>query len=101
MFDRFGPIPDEVNSLLNLAKIRIICNELNVISLKEKRGVVAVEFDQKSPVSIDRIMTLISTGGGRVRLDSSHPSTIFMKTESIDLKVKSDFIREKLLMLRA
>ncbi|MBO4404096.1 MAG: transcription-repair coupling factor, partial [Treponema sp.] len=96
LFDRFGPVPDEVLSLLNLAKIRIVCNKLCVLSLKEKRGNITVEFSQKAPVTIDGIMKLIKNGGGRIRLDANHPSSIFMKTESIDLKTKSDFIREKL-----
>ncbi|MDR1144364.1 MAG: transcription-repair coupling factor, partial [Spirochaetaceae bacterium] len=42
--DRFGPPPDEAASLLALAEIRIICRELEVSSLKEKAGLVRVEF---------------------------------------------------------
>lgn len=34
--DRFGPIPEEVSSLLALAEIRIICRKLNIKSLREK-----------------------------------------------------------------
>ena len=44
LYDRFGPIPDEVNSLLSLSKIRIICNKLSITSLREKNGIVAIEF---------------------------------------------------------
>ena len=36
--DRFGPIPEEVSSLLALAEIRIISRKLSIKSIKEKKG---------------------------------------------------------------
>ena len=94
LFDRFGPIPDEVSSLLSLAKIRIICNKLSISSLKEKKGIVQVEFSKVSKVNIDKLLGLIKTSSGRVKLNSAKP--IILQTEAIDLKSKSEFIKEKL-----
>ncbi len=96
LFDRFGPVPDEVTSLLSLAKIRIICNKLSISSLKEKKGIVQVEFSKVSKVNIDKLLSLIKTSSGRVKLNSEKPNQIILKTEAIDLKSKSDFIKEKL-----
>ncbi len=94
--DRFGPEPEEVKSLLSLARIRVICNRLSVSSLKEKGGEVRVEFSPDTTVNIDRILSLIKTGAGRVKLDPSHPDQLILKTGTINLTEKSDFIREKL-----
>ena len=99
LYDRFGPVPDEVNSLLSLAKIRIICTKLDITSLKEKKGIVKVTFNDVSKVSVDKILTLIKTSSGKVTLDPQHSDQIILKTSSIDLKTKSEFIKEKLEML--
>ena len=96
LFDRFGPIPDEVNSLLNLAKIRIICHKLSISSLKERGGKVTVEFSQVAKISIDKVLRLIKTSSGRVKLDSAHPNMLLLMTGNISLNEKSDFILDKL-----
>ncbi|MCR5218317.1 transcription-repair coupling factor [Treponema sp.] len=99
MSDRFGPVPDEAASLLSLARIRILCVKLGIISLKEKRGNVEAVFSPKTKVSIDKLLTLVKASAGRIKLDPLHPNSLFMKTDTIDLKVKSDFILEKLLSI--
>jgi transcription-repair coupling factor (superfamily II helicase) len=94
--DRFGPLPDEVNSLLSLAEIRIICKKLYVSSLKERKGNVEIEFSKLAVVSPDRVLELIRAGGGKVRLDPNRPQVLRMETGSVGLKEKSEFIRSKL-----
>ncbi len=97
--DRFGPIPEEVSSLLALAEIRIICRKLSIKSIKERQGEVAVEFNQVSNISIDKILKLIKDNPNAVRLNQKLPNVIFIKLGKIGLKEKSEFIREKLSQL--
>ena len=97
--DRFGPIPEEVHSLLSLAEIRIICRRLSIATLRERGGMVTVEFAKVSDISVDRVLRLLSESGGAVRLDSKRPNVIILETGRIGLKEKSEFIREKLEML--
>ncbi len=94
--DRFGPIPEEVSSLLALAEIRIISRKLSIKSIKEKQGEVAIEFQQTSNISIDNILKLIKDNPGTIRLNPQKPNFIFIKLGKIGLKEKSEFIREKL-----
>lgn len=94
--DRFGPVPDEVYSLLSLAEIRIICKKLCISTLKERQGKVTVEFAKVSIISVDKIIRLIKESGGLVKLDPKKPNTITLETGKIGLKEKSEFIREKL-----
>jgi transcription-repair coupling factor (superfamily II helicase) len=97
--DRFGPIPDEVSSLLALAEIRIICRKLSIKSIKERQGEVAVEFNQVSNISVDKILKLIRDNPNSVRLNQKLPNVLFIKLGKIGLKEKSEFIREKLSQL--
>ena len=99
--DRFGPIPDEVYSLLALAEIRIICRKLNIAVLKERAGKVQVEFAQVSKISVDKVLRLIKESGGAIKLDPLKPNMLIMMTGKIGLKEKSIFIREKLETLSA
>jgi len=94
--DRFGPIPDELLSLLSIAEIRIICKKLYIKLLRERKGVVTIEFSKMSLISPDKVIRLIKESGGRVYLDGKKPHCLFLKTGKIGLKEKSDFIREKL-----
>ncbi|MDR2659498.1 MAG: transcription-repair coupling factor [Spirochaetaceae bacterium] len=100
IYDRFGPPPFEVLSLLSLAEIRIICREMSILSLKEHDGVVRAEFSKSANVSIDRLLRLIKESGGRMKLDPKSPNVILLQTGKIGLKEKSEFIREKLERLR-
>jgi transcription-repair coupling factor (superfamily II helicase) len=99
--DRFGPIPDEVYSLLALAEIRIICRKLNIAVLKERAGKVQIEFAQVSKISVDKVLRLIKESGGAIKLDPLKPNMLIMMTGKIGLKEKSIFIREKLETLAA
>jgi len=94
--DRFGPIPDEVYSLLSLAEVRVIAKKLFISSLKEKQGIIQIEFSKVSNIKIDRVLKLIKESSGKVRLDPTKPNMILLQAGKIGLKEKSEFIREKL-----
>ena len=94
--DRYGPLPEEVNSLLSLAEIRIICRKLFVSSLKERKGHVEIEFAKLARISTDKLLRLLESAGGSVRLDPRRPQVVLMETGSVGLKEKSEFIRGRL-----
>ena len=97
--DRFGPLPDEVNSLLSISELRIICKKLFVQSLVEKKGSVKIIFSKVSILSVDRVLRLIHESNGSVKLDSRNPNVLIIESGFIGLKDKSEFIREKLQFL--
>jgi transcription-repair coupling factor (superfamily II helicase) len=97
--DRFGPLPEEVQSLLALAEIRVICKRLSIASLKERGGTVTAEFSKVAKISVERLLRLIGESGGRVKLDPHRPNVLVIKTGSIGLREKSEFIRERLASL--
>ncbi|MDR1869639.1 MAG: transcription-repair coupling factor [Treponema sp.] len=96
LLDRFGPLPDEAASLLSLAEIRIICRRLAVSSLKERSGLVRLEFAKVSRVNVERLVRLMKESSGKVKLDPKKPNVLILETGNIGLHEKSEFIREKL-----
>jgi transcription-repair coupling factor (superfamily II helicase) len=96
---RFGPMPEELQSLLSLAEIRVLCRKLAVSTLKERAGSVSVEFSKVSRISVERLLRLIRESNGRVKLDPARPNAIIMHTKAIGLREKSEFIRERLASL--
>jgi transcription-repair coupling factor (superfamily II helicase) len=99
LLDRFGPLPDEAASLLALAEIRIICRALSVSSLRERGGVVRLEFAKVSKVKVDRLVRLMQESAGKVKLDPKQPNVLVLTCGNIGLREKSEFIREKLARL--
>ena len=99
MEDRFGPIPDEVESLMSLAEIKIICKRLFISSLKERKGILEIEFAKVSIISVDKIILLIKESRGSIKLNPLKPNVLIIKTEIIGLKEKSAFLRERLMRL--
>ncbi|TVR73625.1 MAG: transcription-repair coupling factor [Spirochaetaceae bacterium] len=97
--DRFGPMPEEVQSLLGLAEIRILARRLHVSSLRERRGRLEVEFGKVASVSVDRVLALIGNSGGAVALDPHRPNVLLMETGRVGLKEKSEFISGRLAQL--
>jgi len=96
LIDRFGPLPNEASSLLSLAEIRILCRQLSVSSLKERAGVVRIEFAKVANVKVDRLVRLMQTSGGKIKPDPKKPNALLVATGSIGLQEKSEFLREKL-----
>jgi transcription-repair coupling factor (superfamily II helicase) len=96
LHDRFGPLPDEVLSLVSMAEIRIICRKLKVTNLKERKGSVQVIFGKVSQISVDKVMNLMKVSGGKVKLNPARPDGLLMETGEVGLKEKSEFIKERL-----
>ena len=94
--DRFGPPPDEVESLLSLSEIKIICNKLFIKSLKERGKSVRIEFNRVSEISIEKLLSFIKTSHGRAKLDPKAPNVLLLEVEKIGLREKSEFIYENL-----
>ncbi|MBQ3671916.1 MAG: transcription-repair coupling factor [Treponema sp.] len=94
--DRFGPVPDEVYSLLSLAEVRIIAKKLFVKTLREKNGLITAEFDKVSNIDVNKVIKLMTQSNGKVKLDPTRPNVLMLSTGKIGLKEKSEFIREQL-----
>lgn len=97
--DRFGPLPDEVESLVSLAEIRVLCGKLYITSMKEHKGEIEVTFGKLHVLDFSKVMRLIQESGGKVRPSPSKPNMIIITVGAVDLKEKSAFLRDKLMQL--
>jgi transcription-repair coupling factor (superfamily II helicase) len=97
--DRFGPIPKDAASLLSIAELRIVCQRLNISTLKEHKGIVRAEFSRVSDISIDKLLRLIKENGGKITIDPNAPNVLILKTDKIGEHDKATYIREKLEIL--
>ena len=96
LIDRFGPLPDELHSLMSLAELRILCKKLYISSLQERKGKVRIEFSRVSAINVDKVLHMIQNSGGTTRLDPSNPNILLMDTGIVSLREKSEFIRDRL-----
>jgi len=99
LFDRFGPLPQEMQSLMAMSEIRIICKQLWISNMKERKGVVHIDFGKVALISVDKVMKLLGQSRGLVKLDPSHPERLMIETGKIGLEEKSEFLKEKLSVL--
>jgi len=94
--DRFGPLPDEVHSLLSLSEIQILCRKLRIKSLRERGGLCTVEFGRMLDFPFEKAMRLLKESGGKVKSLPARPNVLVLETKMVGLAEKSAFIRERL-----
>ncbi len=97
--ERFGPIPEEALSLLALAEMRVLCRRLYISSLRERKGVVSVEFSKVSKISVEKLLKLIRQSSGSIKLSPDKPNAILIQTKAIGLHEKSAYLKERLSLL--
>jgi transcription-repair coupling factor (superfamily II helicase) len=55
-----------------------------------------VEFSRVAAVSVERLIAMMKATPDRIKLDPNRPNVIVLKTGSIGLKEKSEYIKEKI-----
>jgi transcription-repair coupling factor (superfamily II helicase) len=71
MADRFGPLPIEVEYLLQTVAIKALCRQANVEKIDAGPKGVVVAFRDKTFANPERLITFIGEEGARVRPDQS------------------------------
>lgn len=94
--DRFGPYPIEVDNLLCIAQLKILCRRLEIYHLSESRGFVQIEFSHLAAIKPEKIINLLKLGNGRIKMDPSRMNYMKMQTDAVSLKDKALFILDQL-----
>jgi transcription-repair coupling factor (superfamily II helicase) len=84
MIDRFGPLPQRVKLLLEIAKLRGLCYKLRILSLKEEKEHIIVKFRDDAIIEPERITLL---------LQFYHNSVKFVPGNNTLLYIKKNFYR--------
>ncbi len=68
MIDRFGALPDEVENLLEILQIKMLCKRAGVSKVDAGPKGAIIEFHNNAPPNVDGIMKWITTKAGTVKI---------------------------------
>ena len=62
--DRYGPVPEEVSTLLRFSALKSLAQRTGVESIDRRAGVANIKFHQQSKVDPVKLMTFVRTLDG-------------------------------------
>ncbi|MCE5194105.1 MAG: transcription-repair coupling factor [Nitrospiraceae bacterium] len=65
--DRFGKLPDQVNNLFDIMRLKIAARQLRVIDMIEAGGFIKVIFSQDTKVAVNKILSLHNIYGNKIK----------------------------------
>ena len=80
MIDRFGNMPNEIENLLEIARIKILCKKLNISKVQGKRNFVVFIFEPKE-INID-INMLVKKYGNKIKFTQGIKPQITLALEN-------------------
>lgn len=85
IIDRYGSMPQEVENLIEIARIKILCRTANVLKITQKTDAVVFYFD-KDNIKIDEkiINTLVEKYGPKLKFSQGVEPYITLKISSKD-----------------
>lgn len=96
MIDRFGPLPDEVNNLLEIARIKELCKKAYVVKIAQRRESVVFHFDA-SNFKMEVTDTLIKKYRNEIRFSPGKEPYITYKvsqnSDNIIVKKVKEFLK--------
>jgi transcription-repair coupling factor (superfamily II helicase) len=64
--DRYGRLPEPVEQLFAYARLRLLAEELGVLSIDKTAGGVALKFSEKARISPEKLAVFVEAQAGRV-----------------------------------
>ena len=80
--DRFGELPRELNSLLEIVKLKFYCKNIGVKKVKKTSNGFDVEFSSENKINIDQIVNLLQSNPKKFKLANNKLSYIGKFEES-------------------
>jgi len=62
--DRYGPLPVEVENLMDYARLRLAAEKCLVKSLERQKDGITIQFHEKTPVMPERLVEIVSSEPG-------------------------------------
>lgn len=101
--DRYGRIPHEVDRLLYLGQIRIICRKLGICEMTERItetkietiDTIKIKFSSGKKIDVIKLMSVMSSSKGKVFLKGDSPDSVYLRIdENLSLEDKGRVIVE-------
>lgn len=84
MIDRFGNLPNQVNNLLKVANIKILCRHLNIKSITQANKYINIEFTHAKYLTQEIVDYLLTEYKYKVKFDVSKSPIIRYQLESTE-----------------
>lgn len=97
--DRYGRLPEAVLSLFEYARLRLIAENVGVISIDRIQGGIALKFSEKSRVDPAKLLTLVGENEGssfapsgtlRLILDDEEKRSVLETTHAVLLNIRTE-----------
>jgi len=94
--DRYGPIPETIESLFEYSRLRREASSLGIISIDREGDRLAVKFTENARIDPDKLIAMVSDGSAsfapsgvlKIRLDSQDDISIFSEVRDLILKLR-------------
>lgn len=63
--DLFGPLPEEVKLLIEIARIRYKMKKLRILKIEKQKDKIIFKFSKNTPIPFDKILKFVNEQGGR------------------------------------
>ncbi len=101
LHDRFGPPPSDIQRLSVMAELRILCNHLGVVSVKERKGKAEILYATLEDVNQKKVIEFIQEHPDQIKLAPEERCKITILLPDISLDEKIYFLKETLERLGA
>ena len=97
MNDRYGQIPEEVNNLLEIARIKELCKKTNVTKISQRRESIVFNFDADN-FKMEIVDVLLKKYRNEIRFSPGKEPYITYKvpenSDSVIVKKVKEFLKE-------
>ena len=64
MEDRFGPVPNELEQLINYTRLRHLAEKALVQSIEKTKECIIIKFNDKTPIRPQKLVEIVSSYPG-------------------------------------
>lgn len=91
LIDRYGELPNEVVNLIEVARIKVLARELQIINITQKQDSIVLQFNNAEKIVTDKVQELINVYKNKIFFSSGISPYITLKLQS---KKDSDILEE-------
>ncbi len=91
LIDRYGEVPKEVYNLLEVAKIKMLARELQVVKISQNDSTVVIQFNNPEVIKNESIQMLMDVYKSKIMFSSGAVPYITLRLQS---KIDSDIFKE-------
>ena len=93
MIDRYGTLPEEVENLLDIARIKELCKKNNIVKLTQKINGIVFYINQNN-FNVDIVSDMVKQYGNKIRFSPGKDPYFTLKIESTSDKKNLEEIKE-------